>query len=119
MLETQKLLASWDLVSSIAVIAGFCSGLFQSGINFILRIKLDRQVIAWDKMAIAILLSSLFSAVLFYIDSVVFRILDPSVSAAELNRFSLYMATVFILLPFIERPILAILTRFGIFNWHQ
>lgn len=112
----EQILANSDLVTSISIGAGFCSGLFYSGINSILQIKIDKQTIPASRIAIGLLLCSLFDAIVLYILISAFKILDASVSATELNKFSIYMLALLIILPFVERLTLPILMRFGSFD---
>ena len=100
-----------DRIIFIAMAAGFAYGLVMAGLDFTLRIKLDKQTISLKRIALMLSFSSLYNAVLFSIGIIALTLLDTSISADELNKFSIYLAVTLGVLPVIERVIYYIHSR--------
>ena len=100
-----------DQIVFIAMAAGFACGLVMAGLDFTLRIKQDKQTISLKRIALMLSFSSLFNAVLFGIGIISLTLLDTSISADELNKFSIYLAVTLGVLPIIERSLYYIFSR--------
>ena len=87
----------------VAMSAGFLSGLLSSTLDLALRIKLNQQEIPYQKIVITFLLSSSLGAIIFSVGIFILTILEPSMSASELNEFSIFLAAFLAPLPIIMK----------------
>ena len=86
------MLTELDKSILLATAAGFMSGLFQSSLEHILQIKVDKKTITFNKIINRCLFSGFASAILFGVMIFALAAWDTTMSTPELNRYSIALA---------------------------
>ena len=97
------MLTELERVTLVAITAGFLSGSLQSILDYALQTELKKQIVTLEKFFNKLLFLSLTGAVLFGAGVFVYAIWDTSMSASQLNEFSLALAAIVGLMPILEK----------------
>ena len=107
------ILTELDLIILLAMVAGFFCGSLQSIIDYIIRTKLERQVISFNRFIHRFLFLSFTGSIIFGIGifAYAYATWDTSLPASELNELSFSSAITLGALPIIEKLLSFIFTQ--------
>ena len=105
------ILTELDKVVLLAITAGFLGGSLQSIADHVIRTKLERQKIGFNRFLNRFLFLSLAGSVIFGIGIFVSASWDTSLSASELNESSFSLAIVLGTLPIVEKLLSFVFTQ--------
>ena len=105
------ILTELDRVVLWAMTAGLLCGSFQSIADYIIRTKLERQTIGFNRFINRFLFLSLAGSVIFGLGTFGFAIWDTSLSASEINELSFSLAITIGMLPIVEKLLSFVFTQ--------
>ena len=86
------MLTELDKSILLAIAVGFCSGLFQSSLENILQVEIDKKMVSFNKAIGKCLLSGFAWAIIFGAMIFALAAWDTTMSTPELNRYSIALA---------------------------